>query len=314
MPDLSMVHVDDALTNVSIQYQNNDFVADKVFPYYPVNKKSDKYFVFDKTRFRPVDDARGVGAEANEMFGWNLSTDFYDAEGHALKDYVPDEIRGNADPATDIDVTTTEQLTDVILLNREIAMVNTLFGAGSSVPNTTLAGTSQWSDYQNSDPILAIDQQKEVVQQAVGKRPNVIATSRPVFRTLRNHPRIIDRLKYVKDARSLTAQDMADAFEVDEFIVGEALQNTVTEGQADSLSYIWGKNLLLFYRPPAVGKKVVALGAHFTWNYGVPMNKGYLVKRWREEKRTADAIEVQLYYSQKVIAAAAGFAFLAAVA
>jgi len=313
-PSISQVHLDKALTNVSIQYRNPAMIADRIFPMFPVGNKSDKYFIFDKTRFRVVDDQRAPGAEANEVFGWNLSTDNYNAEGHALRDAIPDPIRNNADPATDIDVTTTEQLTDLIMLNREVNLATKIFGAGSTIPNSTLAGTSQWSDFANSDPVLAIDLQKETILQATGVMPNKIATSQTVFRQLRNHPKVIDRVKYTMKANQLSEQELADAFGVDEVLVGRALQNTATEGQSDALTFIWGKNLLLYYAPPSIGKKVVALGAHFLWNYGVPANQGYIVKRWREERRESDLIEVGLYYDQKIIAPAAGFAFLAAVA
>ena len=79
MPDISMVHVDQALTNVSIAYQNAQFVADDVFPTIPVAKQSNKYFIYSKDRFRIVDDARRPGTRANEI-NWTLSTDTYFTE------------------------------------------------------------------------------------------------------------------------------------------------------------------------------------------------------------------------------------------
>jgi len=312
-PSLSMVHVDKALTNISIQYRNLQFVADDVFPVFPVGNRSDKYFKFDLTRFRQLDDTRGIGTEANEVGGWDLSTDLYSCDGHALRDLIPDAIRGNADPATDIDVTTTETLTDLVLLNREINLVSVLFGAGSLVPNVTLAGSSQWSDY-TSNPIVAVEAQKATILKATGKLPNRLLLSYPVFAQLRNHPAVYDRLKYVEKANPLTPEQLAAAFDVEKVTVAMALKQTTAEGEADNLDFIWGKNALLYYRPPSIGLKTVALGAHFTWTYGMPANNGYRVKRYREEKRDSDVVEVELWYDQHVIAAAAGYAFLDAVA
>ena len=57
--------------------------------------------------------------------------------------------------------------------------------------NTTLSGTSQWSDYTNSDPIAAIDDAKESVRKASAKKPNSIFMSRPVFVKLKRHPKVI---------------------------------------------------------------------------------------------------------------------------
>ena len=48
MPDISMVHVDQALTSVSIAYRNAQFVSDQIFPVAPVTKQSNKYFIYSK--------------------------------------------------------------------------------------------------------------------------------------------------------------------------------------------------------------------------------------------------------------------------
>ena len=45
-PTLNDVHVDAILTNISVAYMQDrdNFIADKVFPVIPVDKKSDKFF------------------------------------------------------------------------------------------------------------------------------------------------------------------------------------------------------------------------------------------------------------------------------
>ena len=45
MPTLHDVHIDGPLSNVSIAYKNENYIADQVFPALAVAKKSDKYFV-----------------------------------------------------------------------------------------------------------------------------------------------------------------------------------------------------------------------------------------------------------------------------
>ena len=41
MPELAEIHIDVALTNLSVAYINEDYVADRVFPVVPVEKRSD---------------------------------------------------------------------------------------------------------------------------------------------------------------------------------------------------------------------------------------------------------------------------------
>ncbi len=313
-PSISMVHVDQALTNVSIAFSNEDLVADLVSPRLPVDKQSNKYFQFDMSAFRQVDDRRSPGAEANEAPGWELSKDLYFCDGHGLKDYIPDETRSESDPAVDIEVNTTERLTELMLLNREIALQQLIFGAGSAVPNTALSGTSQWSDFTDSDPIVAVDAQKEVVLKGCTKIPNTLLLSFDVFQKVRNHPSVIDRVKYVEKADQLNEQDLASAFGVGQVIVAKGLNQTSHEGQADALDYIWKNSALLFYRPPAIGLRVISLSANFRWTYGVPKNQGNLVKRYRVEQRTADAIEAQMYYDDELIVPAAGYAWTNVIA
>ena len=311
MPDVSMVHVDQALTNVSIAYHNAQFVADQIFPTIPVTKQSNKYFIYSKDRFRIVDDARRPGARANEIT-WTLSTDTYYAEGHALAQAIPDELRANADQALDVDVDTTETLTDLIYVQREIAVANAVVNPSVITQNTTLSGNSQWSDFTNSDPVDAVETQKSTIQLQIGQAPNALLVSYPVFQQLRNHPSIIDRFKYTQ-VGILQPDHLRAAFNVDYFLIGGAIENTAKEGDPDNFQYIWGKNALLFYKPPAAGRRTVSVGYQFTWLFGANTN-GFLVKRYRDESRTADVVEVQLYYDPKVVAPSAAYLWQSAVA
>lgn len=315
MPDIiSTVHLDQFLTNVSIAYQNANFYGRQLFPIVPVARQTNKYPVFGKERFKLYDDSRRPGAEALERPGWRLSNDFYYCDGHAQKEALPDELKANSD-VPDIEIQTVEDLTDAIWLRHENAAFNAIFGAGSSVPNTTLSGTSQWSDYTNSDPISAVEAQKATLFQNVAKLPNTLLVGYQVFIQLRNHPKIVDRFKYTAPAGGILQPDqLKAAFDVENFWVAGALKDTTNIGQSPSLNFVWGKNALLCYVPPQPGRRTVALGYTFAWVYDGGQNQGFLVKRYREEKRTADFIEVQIYYDTKVVVPSAGYGWINAVA
>ena len=311
MPDISMVHVDQALTEVSIAYRNAQFVADAIFPVVPVTKQSNKYFIYSKDNFRMLDDSRRPGSRANEI-DWTLSTDTYFCEGHALAQALPDELRANADQAIDVDVDTTEMLTDLLYLQREVLVAAKATDPSVVTQNAALSGNNQWSDYTNSDPIRAIEDQKATIQKQLGQLPNSLLVSYPVFKALRNHPTIIDRFKY-SQVGVVQPDHLKSVFNVDNFFVASAIKNTAPEGAADALDYIWGKSALLFYKPPVAGRRQVSLGYQFTWLFGANTN-GFLVKRYRDEGRTADVVEVQLYYDAKVVAPGAAFLWTSAVA
>jgi hypothetical protein len=302
MAYLGQLHIERALTNVSVAYKNGDFVAAKIFPEVPVEKQADKYFVYGMERFQPSDDARRPGAVANEI-NWGLSNDAYYCDGHALKDIIPDEFRKGADEAVDLEVDSTETTTDKILLNREVNLVAALAAGMTPVDLNAV----KWSADAN-DPVKVIDTYKETVAKAIGKTPNILTMSRPVFRAIRNNALVKARISGAQglDASHITAQQLASVLEVDELIVAEAVKATSKEGQATTMDYIWGTYALLSYRPPSPGRRTVSLGYHFVWNIGI---QGALVKKYRSEERSGDTIEVQRYYDQKIVAAGAGVLF-----
>ena len=69
-PNSSNVHVDAVLTNISIAYMQDqsNFIASQVFPEVPVDKQSDKFFVFDKNSwFRDEAQKRAPGTEFGRL-------------------------------------------------------------------------------------------------------------------------------------------------------------------------------------------------------------------------------------------------------
>jgi hypothetical protein len=328
-PDLSLVHFDRALTTLSIKRTNALHVADKVFGQVPVDKQSNKYFIYGRDEWVVEDDLRRPGAEASED-DWTLSNGSYFCEGHARKKIIPDEIRANADQPIDMDADTTNFLTDKINLQKEVLAASVATNTSIVTQYQANSGGSLWSDPLNSSPITDVTNAKAIIQPQIGQIPNKLLVSYPVFLALQNNQQIIERVKYSMKALAsdMTASLMAQAFDVDEVIVAPALKVTSAAGVAEFTSpgvynsnfttgYVWGKNALLFYRPPTMGLRVVGFGAQFRWLFGMTRaglesTVGWLVKRWREEKRTGDMIEVQSYHAMAVVAAAAAYGFFPA--
>ena len=69
MPEVSQVHIDAALTNVSVAYRNPDYIADIIAPQVAVRKQSDKYYIYDaeRERFRQCFGFPGIQEGAD---GW----------------------------------------------------------------------------------------------------------------------------------------------------------------------------------------------------------------------------------------------------
>jgi hypothetical protein len=312
MPEANQVHVDAALTNVSVAYRNNEYIADAVAPSVAVRKQSDKYFIYDSEReaLRPTGDSRAPGAEASEV-NFSVSTDSYFCEDHALETAIPDEERENADPAIQPDIDRTEFLSDKIGLNREIAL-ETLLRTSSDITAALLDPAEQWSADEN-DPLNWFHDARIAIFQQCQKRANTVILPYNVFDVVRNHPKIIDRIKY-SSGSVLNEQLLAQLLDVDRVLVPRAFKNTAAKGQSATVEPVWGTNAYMLYVPPRPALKQIALAYTFIWT-GAPGNaSGNLVERWREPRRKADMIRVQKYYDTRLIAGGAGYRFEGVIA
>ena len=300
----SDVHVDAVLSGVSVKYSNEELIADQVMPVVNVKKESDKYFVYTRD-WRLPQSKRGLGAEANEV-EWNVGTDTYSCEEYALKDLIPDRVRDNQDNPLNIDVDTTEDLTELIQVGREKRVADIAFAAGTYGTQTSaLAGANQWDDYAGSDPIGDVRSAKATVHAASGKTPNTMIIGYQAHLKLLDHPDILERIKYTQ--RGVVTNDiLAALFEVDKYIVGKALYDSSQEGGDESLGYIWGKSVALIYAQPSPGIKKVSFGYQF-------QSRGFRVKKWRVEGRDGDFVEAGEIRDEKIVAATCGYLYTTVV-
>lgn len=305
--DLHSLKQDQVLTNVSVQYKNAAMVAERVFLRVPVGAAAGHYYEFTKNNMRAMNDAKRPGTIAHTSDLQTVKRD-YECDGHGLRYPIPDPWRKQPTGGVDLDIDTTTTLTEQLMLTQEINLYNKISGAMTPV-NITAA---KWDD-DTIDPIKRVDAEKVSIAKKIGKIPNVLLLPRPCFTGVRNNALVKGRITGATELKnsSVTAQQLADAMELEEVLVADAVVNSAAEGQADSLDFVWGKTALLFYRDPSPGLRTVSLGYHLTWITGV---NGQLVRVYRDEPKESDVIEVQKYYDQKIVSLDAGTFFTNVVA
>jgi hypothetical protein len=322
-PNLNQVHVDAPLTNISIAYlqAQENFIANKVFPVIPVDKKSDKFFVYTKNDWFRDEAQRRADATESAGSGYNLTTSSYSADVWAFHKDVGDQTRYNSDTPLVPDREATEFVTSRLLLRQEVQFVSDFIKSG--VWGTDWAGVSgtpstnefkQWSDYANSDPIEDIESGKEAILGSTGFMPNTLVLGYQVYRKLRNHPDLVDRIKYTS-SNVITTDIMARLFDVERVLVSSSVRATNAEGATAAYAFNTGKSALLTYSAPNPGLMTPSAGYTFAWR-GVSGNLGATVgvSRIRMEQLKADRIEGELAFANKVTAADLGFFFGTAVA
>lgn len=320
-PGLSQVHVVTALTQISIAYMQdqNNFIADKVFPIVPVLKQSDKYFSYTRDAFFRSDAEERADATETPGTGYNLdSSQFYNARVYGIHDDVSDAVRANSDSVLNPDMDATELVTQQLLIKRENTWITNYFGAGIWTTNLTgVAGTpstnqfKQW-DQAGSTPIEDVRTQALAIAALTGFKPNKLVLGPYVANQLINNPEIVDRIKYTQ-LGFVDYALLAQAFGVDEVLVPMATQNTATEGASLAMSFMYGKGALLVYANPTPGLRKPSGGYIFGWLTYLNATASIAISRFRMQHLKADRIEGEMAFDMKQTGADLGVYFASAV-
>lgn len=239
--------IDARFTAIAIKYRNQRMIADQVLPRVRVAKQEFKWLRHALAEGFTIPDTR-VGRRSAptevEFTGTEVTDSTVD---FALDDVIPLADIENAPENFDPLGRATEGLADLIELDREVRTANLVFTLGNypAAQRTTLSGTSQWSDFTNSDPIAAITGALD----AMVMRANIMVLGQLTWTRLSQHPRIVKAVYgYANDAGIATRQQVAALFELDEVLVGSAWLNVAKKGQAVSTSRVWGKHCALLHR------------------------------------------------------------------
>lgn len=247
--------INPALTAIAMAYRNPDevLIADEVLPRIPVAQLF-KWTKYDLAQGFTVPDTR-VGPKSQPN-----TVDFKGAElQDSVVDYGLDDIVTESEiqafeampkPATGGPLSPYElsimYIMNLVRLDREVRAANLVFTAANypAANQATLAGTSQWSDQANSDPVKAIGDALDVPV----IRPNKMVLGRIGWTNLRRHPKIVQACNATNQAAGIVSrQQVADLFELQEILVGSAFVNTARRGQAANMARTWGKHCALIY-------------------------------------------------------------------
>lgn len=329
-PTQSDLHVNVPLTNVSVAWiQKADaYVASKVFPRVPVQKQSDMFWKYNKSDWRRTDVQKRAPGTESAGVGWKVDTDSYFAHVYAVHKDIDDQLRANADSFWKLDKDASQFVTNQLLLKRDLDWVNSFFKTG--VWGTDRAGVAsgetgtQFRQFNDaaSDPIaIFADAQIDFVRNT-GYKANTLVIGANVLSALKQHPDIIDRIKYTQ--KGIVSTDLlATLFDVDRVLVSYASYTDVaeradgrTQDAAATYNFIANpKNMLLCYSPSAPSMMTPAAGYTFTWNgYLGGNDQGIRIKNFRMEHLEVDRIEGSMTYDMKVIAPEMGVFFSNVVA
>jgi len=331
----SQVHIDQPLSNLTLAYaqEQTNFIADKVFPTVGVQRQSDKYYIYDRANMNRTGDVQKLAprTEVNRI-GMTISNDSYFADVYGLGMDFDEQTLANEDAMLDIRSAGAQTLAMRLMIHREEQFASTFFAADvwgidydgvANADNNLASEVTQWSDYDNSTPILDVTNARRAMQlKSGGYKPNTMVVGKEVRDILINHPTILARLNggaTVTNTALITNAKLAEIFEVENFYVMEAVKNTAVEGLAESNAFIGGKSALLVHTPRAAGLMTPAAGLTFAWN-NIPgvNNLGITVESFSDDalkrQQVAEHIQVKMSYDMKIVGADLGVFFNTIVA
>lgn len=307
--DARDVRVDPLLSSISVAFRNQMYLAPLVAPVIPSALDAGKFTIYNQADwFRNEAGKRSAGARAKRGdFGITFGN--FLCEEYAFAKEIPDEIRRNAMDPIRPDQDGTEYATDKVLLNKEVRVAAKFDTAANWQTSVTLAGVNQWNDYTGSDPIADVETATGTIQGNTGYIPNVAIIPTAVWRKLRHHPDIVDRIKYSQ--RGVVTVDMLkEIFDVPTIYIAQAISTTANEGVAagsETYSYVWGKDVWIGYVAPNPGLQVPTAMYQFSSGQRA-------VRRWREEDRHQDVVEAYELMDENIVSKLMGYLIKAAVA
>lgn len=305
------LHIDQPLSNISIGFRPRGLIARDVFPLVQVPKQSDAYYVWDRAEWlRTPSTQRAKGTEARKI-QLKVSSETFYCLNYALRADLPYEDISNADMAIQLRQSASNRIVDGLEQDWEQRLATTLTtttNVGSAF-DLTAAGLFRWDDHVNGAPVEDLFVGIRSIQQVTGYRPNKLLLSGHAATRAFRHP---DMIKFIRGAGdnigggSVTEDQVAKAFRLDQVLVGEGIRNTAGEDAPGTYIDIWSTSAILLYVAPTPGLMEPSYGYTFWWQpEGFPGR--FAVERRRDDNIKSEIVETHTFQDEQVTSTALGF-------
>ena len=309
--------VNPELAAIAIGYRNRDIdlIADRVLPRIPTAKRFNY-------RTYPIGEAFTLQTTLVGRKGEPTMVDFGGSDvvaeclDFALDDLVPNDEQQafndmpKAPGAVSPMAKSTSMLTGLLMLDREVRVANRVFAAATypAANRVTLSGTSQWSDFTNSNPLDAM----LVALDLPVMRPNVAVLGQTTWTKVRQHPRVVQAVYgTAQTGGAVTREQMAALLEVREVVVGAGFVNTARRGQAPNIQRVWGRHAAFLYvSEDAAAADQPTFGFTAQWGSRIAGN----IPAPRNGLRGGEIVRVGESVLEVISAASSGYYFENAVA
>lgn len=268
--DYSQIHVARLESQWSLAYRQepSNFVADRWFPMISVDQIAGLYPKWAKEN--AFTNKAGTWRPGSIPPQGELKVDTpgsFVCQRYAFEMPLLADLPFVADEGYPIEQATTNMVTDVLQLNKELLIANSYFksgiwgidltGVGSGEtwrPGEVTTGETfrQFNDV-DSDPLSLFKDMKLAIKKKAGVKPNTLLMSEQVYETLRINEQLVSLYRNPQAAEKsptrLNEAMIARALDIEpnNFIVAGAMYNKAAPGEAVDLDWIFGKGMWLGY-------------------------------------------------------------------
>jgi hypothetical protein len=252
---------DGLLENASKGFIPKGFIAKLLFPTLFHAQYSGKLAGYGKNHLRIENTLAGGKSKFRLVEPIVTNTTNFNIDTHGLSSILTKRDYKNRKNPFDVELDEVMGLMTLMQLAEEYALAQTLADTAIMTQNTTLTGTSQFSDKLNSDPLSVFETARKAVHDGCGIEPDTVVIPRAVYRVLRYHPQLLDSLGFKENRPGgLNSVELASALDVRRVLIPDVKYNSAKEGQSDSMADLWGKHIILGVCPDAAQKWQVSLG------------------------------------------------------
>ena len=301
---VSSLHDDAYLTNVSVQFMNEPsrMIADRLVPMVPVQKESDKFVTFEKGSWFRNKAALIADGDAAPEGDYGTSSTTFECFDYGLRSRITERQMANSDAVMRLATNKAKFTAQHTLLERELQCATLMFATGNW---SNGAVSSAWSN-ATSTPVNDIYGAIDYVEDATyGYRANTLVIGIAHFRELRVHPQIISALYGPGGSgpTRVTADMLADFFDVDQFLVGfgkyTTVAETATDIDKDDQTNIWGTVFGAYYVAPTPSLDIPSAAYRF--------QKRVVTRTYNDEARMKFWVENRELAVQAQVASDCGY-------
>lgn len=259
--------IDKLLTGASSGYIPSGYVSEAAFANIPVAQLSGKLGKYSDSHLRLENTLMAGEAMAKRVKAISRTNASYLVERHGLEGVVTDDDYRNVEKPFDAERDEAIGLSTLLWIDKEKELADMLGTAANySVGNKVqLSGTSQYSDYTNSNPIANFKDARNGVRTDAGFFPDLVIMNAATANTLAYHPGILTALGFTQNrAGQLSQMELAKAMGVERLLISEAQYNSAKEGQTSSRADILGKHIVFAKAPMKPAMYQVSMGYYIT--------------------------------------------------